>query len=278
MVNHRWKFAVAAVCMAAAASASQAGAQSTTTGAVTGVVTGSDGRPLENVQVEVVNRSSGFRSGQLTRAAGRYFVQNLEVGSNYAVTVRLIGYAPQTRENVVVTLSQATRADFQLSTQAAQLTAVTVTANPTADALFSPTRQGAQTVVSDSQLRRLPNLDRDFTSFVRLTPQVTNQTGGFSAAGSNPRLSQITIDGANQSDRFAPQQLGRRPGRRGGRPHRPARRREGGPGQPDPDRRAPRQLRRRARERGDEERHERPSPVARRTPSATRALRVTRRT
>ena len=202
MVNHRWKFAIAAACMAAAATAPRAHAQGATTGAITGLVTTAEGRPLENVQVEIVNRGTGFRNGQLTRSNGRYFVQNLEVGPNYTVTVRLIGYTPQTREAVRVTLSQATRADFTLQTQAAQLSAVTVTASATADAAFSPTRQGSQTVVGDTLIQRIPNLDRNFTSLVRLTPQVTSQTGGFSAAGSNPRLSQVTIDGANQSDRF----------------------------------------------------------------------------
>jgi outer membrane receptor protein involved in Fe transport len=113
---------------------------------------------------------------------------------------------------VRVTLSQATRADFTLQTQAAQLSAVTVTASATADAAFSPTRQGSQTVVGDTLIQRIPNLDRNFTSFVRLTPQVTSQTGGFSAAGSNPRLSQITVDGANQSDRFALNSSGGVPG------------------------------------------------------------------
>ncbi|WP_275829557.1 TonB-dependent receptor [Roseisolibacter sp. H3M3-2] len=203
---------MATAFMAAAASASGAHAQGATTGAVTGVVTGPNGQPVENAQVQVVNRQTGFTAGQLTRANGRFFVQNLEVGSQYAVTVRLIGYTPQTRENVVVSLNQATRADFQLQNQAAQLSAVTVTANAAVDALFNPTRQGAQTVITDTLLRRLPNLDRDFTSFVRLTPQVTSQTGGFSAAGSNPRLSQITVDGANQSDRFALNSSGGVPG------------------------------------------------------------------
>jgi outer membrane receptor for ferrienterochelin and colicin len=213
MLNHRWKFAVAAACMAAAASAPRAShAQGATTGAVTGLVTGPNGQPLENAQVQVVNRATGYTAGQLTRANGRFFVQNLEVGPNYAVTVRLIGYTPQTRENVIVSLNQATRADFQLQSQATQLSAVTVTANAAADALFNPSRQGAQTVITDTLIRRLPNLDRDFTSFVRLTPQVTTQTGGFSAAGSNPRLSQLTVDGANQSDRFALNSSEGRPG------------------------------------------------------------------
>lgn len=208
----RWIATGAGLAVMATLAGSTAHAQGATTGAVTGTVTDPTGRPLANVQIQIVNTATGFRTGQLTRENGRYFVQNLEVGRGYTVTARLIGYAPETRGGVVVTLSQATRADFTLRTQATQLTAVVTTANAGTDQAFSPTRQGSQTVVSDTLIQRVPNLDRDFTSLVRLTPQVTNQTGGFSAAGSNPRLSQITIDGANQSDRFSLNSSGGVPG------------------------------------------------------------------
>jgi outer membrane receptor protein involved in Fe transport len=202
MTFTRWVALGASVAFLATVPGAAAYAQGATTGAITGLVTDATGRPLENAQVQVVNRSTGFSTGQQTRANGRYYVQNLEVGPNYAVTVRLIGYTPVTREGIRVTLTQATRVDVQLAQAATQLTAVTVTADAARSADFSPTRQGVQTTVSDTLIRRIPNLDRNFTSLVRLTPQVTSQTGGFSAAGSNPRLSQFTIDGANQTDRF----------------------------------------------------------------------------
>jgi outer membrane receptor protein involved in Fe transport len=202
MTFTRWVALGASVAFLATVPGADAHAQGATTGAITGLVTDGAGRPLENAQVQVVNRSTGFTTGQQTRANGRYYVQNLEVGPNYAVTVRLIGYTPVSREGIRVTLTQATRVDIQLQQSATQLTAVTVTAAATQNDVFSPTKQGAATVVSDTLIRRIPNLDRNFTSLVRLTPQVTSQTGGFSAAGSNPRLGQFTIDGANQTDRF----------------------------------------------------------------------------
>jgi outer membrane receptor protein involved in Fe transport len=202
MTFTRWVALGASVAFLATVPGAAAHAQGATTGAITGLVTDANGRPLENAQVQVVNRGTGFTTGQLTRGNGRYYVQNLEVGPNYAVTVRLIGYAPVTREQLRVTLTQATRVDVQLAQAAVQLAAQTVVADPARSADFSPTRQGVTTVVSDTLIRRIPNLERNFTSLVRLTPQVTSQTGGFSAAGSNPRLGQFTIDGANQTDRF----------------------------------------------------------------------------
>jgi len=203
MTFTRWVALGAGVAFLATVPGEAARAQGATTGAITGLVTDAAGKPLENAQVQVVNRSTGFTTGQQTRANGRYYVQNLEVGPNYAVTVRLIGYTPVTQQPVRVTLTQATRVDIQLAQSATQLTAVTVTADAARSADFSPTRQGVQTTVSDTLIRRIPNLDRNFTSLVRLTPQVTSQTGGFSAAGSNPRLSQFTIDEAGNAALWA---------------------------------------------------------------------------
>lgn len=201
MTFTRWAALGTSVAFLATVPGSAAHAQGATTGAVTGLVTDANGRPLENAQVQVVNRSTGFSTGQLTRANGRYYVQNLDVGPNYAVTVRLIGYSPVTRANVGVTLTLATRVDVQLAQAAAQLTAVEVR-GVARSADFSPTKQGVQTTIGDTLIRRIPNLDRDFTQLARLTPQVNSVSGGFSAAGANPRLGQFTIDGANQSDRF----------------------------------------------------------------------------
>ena len=203
MTLKRWTALAAGVFCVALGGAPELAAQGTTTGAITGLVTGPDGNPLENVQIEITNRSTGFTSRQLSRATGRYYVQNLEVGRSYAVTARLIGYAPRTVEPVIVTLGQATPVNVQLQTQTTTLSAVTISASAaTRGADFSPTHQGVQNVISDTLIQRLPNLERDFTSLVRTTPQVTSQSGGFSAGGANPRLGQVTIDGANQSDRF----------------------------------------------------------------------------
>src|SRR5207253_575533 len=158
-------------------------AQGTTTGAITGTVTDEAGRPLEDVQIQVVNGQTGFTTGVLTRGGGRYLVQNLEVGPGYRLTARRIGYAPVTNENLRVSLGQATRFDIRLQVQATELNTVRVTA-AAASSDFAPTRQGAQTIISDTLIRRIPTLNRDVTDLARLSPQVTtNTSGGPSAAG-----------------------------------------------------------------------------------------------
>src|SRR2546427_11208388 len=54
------------------------GAQGVTTGAITGRVTDQQGQPLVDVDVEVVNASTGYASSTHTRATGPLLVQGLE--------------------------------------------------------------------------------------------------------------------------------------------------------------------------------------------------------
>jgi hypothetical protein len=115
--------------IASAVFAGAAHAQGTTTGAVSGRVTDPSGNPVANAQVEIRNTATGARNGQVTRENGRFYLANLDVGGNYVVTVRRIGFAPEVRPGVVVSLSQTTRVDVALRAQATQLTEVAVTAS-----------------------------------------------------------------------------------------------------------------------------------------------------
>jgi outer membrane receptor protein involved in Fe transport len=186
-----------------------------TTGSIAGVVVGDQQQPIEDAQIQVVNRSTGFSVGVRSNATGRYTVPGLEVGSAYAITVRRIGYQPETRENIRVSLSQATPVNFALVTQATVLGEVTTVASR--DALISPTRQGVATSVSDTALRRLPTLNRNFTDFVALTPQVSSAGPGLSGGGTNNRYNNIQIDGATEADLFGLGSTGQPGGQAGGK-------------------------------------------------------------
>ncbi|MFL5614233.1 MAG: TonB-dependent receptor domain-containing protein [Gemmatimonadaceae bacterium] len=191
---------------------SRLAAQGVTTGAISGTVTDAAGKPVENAQVQITNRNTGFRSGSLTRANGYYYVQGLEVGGPYTVNVRRIGYEPAERNGVTVSLSSTTRIDLQLAQSAVTLSAVTVSGQAQAST-FSPAHQGVSTEVTDSLIRRLPTLNRNLTDLVKLTPQVLIPTsGGPSAGGQYNRYNNFTIDGANQNDRFNLNSSGGLPG------------------------------------------------------------------
>ena len=147
-----------------------------TTGGITGRVVDSTGTPVTEASVEVLNPETGLRRTVQVNQNGNYTVLGLEPGGPYRVTIRAIGYRPSVREEVRVPLSQNIRADATLARQAVQVEELVVVADA-ADADFAPSRQGTQTTINDTLLRRLPTLDRDFTDFVKLTPQVQVREG-----------------------------------------------------------------------------------------------------
>ncbi len=197
MQNLRSRLTVAAILGLLATSS--LGAQGVTTGGVSGTVTDPSNNPLANVQVSVTNRATGATSGTTTRENGRYTIVGLEVGAGYTVSARRIGFSPQTRDGIVVALSQMTRVDFKMTEQAAQISTVTVTA--TNDG-FESSNTGTKQSVGDTVLQRLPTQNRQLTDFMKLVPQVSTSGAGYSAGGMSNRMNNVQIDGASERDVF----------------------------------------------------------------------------
>src|SRR3954463_9786587 len=175
--------------------------QGITTGAVSGTVTDPSGAPVEGAQVQLKNARTGANAGAVTRSNGQFSISGVEPDLGYTLTVRRIGFEPITRDNLIVSLGQTTRSDFQLKQQSTVLETVTVSAE--ANPVINPSKTGAGTTVGDSLLRRLPTLNRNFSDFVQLVPQVSTSTGvGLSGGGVNIRQNAIQIDGAAAGDLF----------------------------------------------------------------------------
>jgi outer membrane receptor for ferrienterochelin and colicin len=176
-------------------------AQGVTTGAITGTVTDATGAVIEAAQVQIRNTATGLNVGTTTRSTGIFLIQGIEPNSNYRLTVRRIGYAPMTRDGITISLGQTRREDFKLVREVQQLGEVSVTASTT-DAVINNSKSGTSTTLSDSALHRLPTLNRNFSDFVQLVPQVSTTTGYLSGGGVNLRQNSIQIDGAQSSDVF----------------------------------------------------------------------------
>ncbi len=181
--------------------AHDAAAQGVTTGAIAGTVTDSTGIPLANVQIRIRNMANGAISGGLSRAGGAYMVQGLEVGGPYEVVARRIGFAPSTKDGILVKLSAVTRVDFRLTQAATQLQAVTVVATTGAE-VFAASNQGIKAIVSDTVLQRIPSINRNVVDFVKMVPQVSASGPGYSAGGMSNRMNNVQIDGATERDVF----------------------------------------------------------------------------
>jgi hypothetical protein len=180
--------------------ATDAYAQGVTTGGVSGFVTDSSGNPLENAQIAITNRTTGYTARATSRDGGRYSLTSLEVGGPYTLEARRIGYAPYTRTNIYIQLSQQERIDIRLSPQATQLSELEIRA--TTGEIIAPTNTGTKTTVSQQALERSPTTTRNLVDFTRAAPQVSSSGPGFSGGGMSNRMNNVQIDGATERDVF----------------------------------------------------------------------------
>ena len=168
-----------------------------TTGALAGRVTAQQGGVgVAGVRVRALHVPSGTAYQALSRIDGRYSIPGMRVGGPYTITANTIGFAPQTRNGVVIQLGVQTEVNFTIAPAAVQLSTVSVTAET--GGVLSASRTGAATTVGRDALEQLPTINRSINDFTRLTPQASGQ----SFAGQDSRLNNITIDGSYFNNSF----------------------------------------------------------------------------
>ena len=126
-----------------------------TTSAVGGRVVAEGGAPVAQAEVVAIHVPTGARFGVKTADDGRYLLANVRAGGPYTITVRRLGFQPQSRDTVDLALGTTARFDFVLQTAAATLSAITVTASR--DAIVSPEHTGPATSVNRELIENLPN-------------------------------------------------------------------------------------------------------------------------
>lgn len=177
-------------------------AQGVTSAAVAGRITDEAGQPVPSGSLTLINGSTGQRYSTRTLGDGRYSFENVGVGGPYTLAARALGFEPKTSTPFNLQLGQRLALDLSLKRAAVELAGVIVetSSNP----LLSTARTGAQTLISDSALRRLPTLNRAFNDFVNTSPQIVKTPGGgTSFTGQNDRFNNIQIDGTVNNDLFA---------------------------------------------------------------------------
>src|SRR6266566_7908801 len=201
--------ALVAVAVFSLASTGPLLAQGVTTSAIAGIATDSTGVPVEGARVVAVHVPSGTTYAGVTRADGRFTIPGMRVGGPYRVTVSLVGYRPEVQNGIGVTLGVTSDLRFALRQVSVELEPITVTA--TTGTVFSSQRTGAATTVSTEALAHLPTISRRVEDLLRLSPQYSPMSLGFSFAGQDNRLNNMTIDGSYFNNSFG---LGGQPGDR----------------------------------------------------------------
>ena len=172
-----------------------------TTGAVFGVVSGSDGAPLPGVTVSLSGPALQGTRTVTTSATGEYVFPLLPPGDNYRVQSELAGFETQVRETVVVSLNKQTRVNFTMSLTRVSEN-VTVSGG---DVVVDPTGTNTQVNLKEDFLKyaSVGQVSRAYQSAIEVAPGVADQTG----AGGNPSVfganlgqNSYQVDGLNTTD------------------------------------------------------------------------------
>jgi hypothetical protein len=174
--------------------------QGVTTAAIAGMVTDSTGTPLVGAQVVAVHGPSGTEYAATSRAGGRFTIPGMRVGGPYKVTVSMVGYRPEAQDQIMLTLGGTADLQFLLGQVSVELAPVVVTA--TSNPVFSSGRTGAATTISTTQIAHLPTISRRIDDLLRLTPEYSPMSFGFSFAGQDNRYNNMTIDGSYFNNSF----------------------------------------------------------------------------
>src|SRR5437868_6574966 len=168
-------------------------AQTSTTGAVTGVVTDPSGAVVPKADVQLTNADTNASDKQVSNDAGQFIFPSL-TPRNYNITVKSAGFRTASLANLLVQVNKSTNITVGLEVGAGA-EVVEVTAAVGAQ-LQTTDSQIGNTVSTDSILR-LPTLQRNATELMNIQPGVvaggSNLTMRVSGAIDDQNL--VTLDG-----------------------------------------------------------------------------------
>ena len=168
-----------------------------TTAALGGRVTDANGESVPGAAVVAVHQPSGSQYYGLTNAEGRYNITGMRSGGPYSVEVSCMGYRKVTYTDVILQLAEVYALDAKLDDDKLMLSEAVVISE--ASSKFAAEKTGAATNINNAQIVNLPTVNRSITDVTRLSPYGGN---GMSFAGSDGRLANFTVDGANFNNNF----------------------------------------------------------------------------
>jgi hypothetical protein len=171
--------------------------QGVTTASMYGLVQDSEGNPLPGANVIAEHTPSGTQYGASTRDNGIFNLPNLRVGGPYTITVSFVGFNPVSQENIQLTLGQNFRLEFTLQSEAVEIGEIVVSAEQ--DEVLNSNRTGAETFITEDDIKVLPTIKRTTRDLIRLDPR---SDGNYSFGGKNWLYNNISVDGSYFNNPF----------------------------------------------------------------------------
>lgn len=148
-------------------------------GGISGLVTDASGAIVPGATVTAKNSATGATQSTVTTAAGLYSFISLSPGS-YGISATMKGFETVVRNNVPVTVDQATTVDVSLKIGSVN---EVVTVNETT-ALVDTTNSTVGQLISSETIERVPLLTRNVFDLVQLSAGVTPANGAPNSSSS----------------------------------------------------------------------------------------------
>src|SRR5262245_27738559 len=172
---------------------------------VKGTVTDPQGAAVANAVVNVKDLEQGAIRTATTDSNGEFQVGSVRPGI-HDITVDAPGFSQDLLKEIQLTVGQTATFDVKLQVAGVKTEMVVTTSAP----LIEIERTQQANTIERRQIENLPNVGRDFTSYVYTLPGVANSnapraqlagrvtgfiSSGFAIGGSNGRNNLITVDG-----------------------------------------------------------------------------------
>ena len=186
-----------------------AAAQTSAVGNINGTVTDKSGAAVPSATVVVTDTDTGVARTIITNAAGEYNAPFLQPG-HYEVVVSGSGFSKLDRKDLVLTVGQVLTIDAALTPGAVD-TIVNVTSE---NVLLDTDKTEVSQTVGENLIANLPVATRNWSSFVLLTPNVTQDGGSglVSFHGISGLYNQNYVDGSNNNQMLFSEARGRASG------------------------------------------------------------------
>jgi hypothetical protein len=173
-------------------------AQSTTTGAITGLVIDPSHAAIPKATITLKNVGTGTTATTTADASGVYHFALLDPG-NYTLTATASGFR-ETTQPVTVSLGTTQTADILLQVGAARQTVTVTTEAP----LVQANNANLTTTMGQLQIDQIPNPGNDMTFIAQMAPGTVMNTGAgygnLSVYGMPATSNVFTVNGMNDMD------------------------------------------------------------------------------
>jgi hypothetical protein len=184
-------------------------AQTSGNGNINGTIIDQTGATVPNTTVVVLNTDTGVSRTLTTNNDGSY-AANFLLPGHYEVTAGGNGFGKVDRKNLILTVGQILAVDLTLPPASVSTEVVVTSESP----LIDTEKTAVSQTIDQSMISNLPVATRNWSAFVLLTPNVTQDGGSglVSFHGISGLYNQNYVDGSNNNQMLFSEARGRASG------------------------------------------------------------------